>query len=358
MTVKSQRNHYNVKFLKGYGHSISVKNSKIILKNCADPFSEPDIEEWHANRMPYSKIVLSGKGYVSTEAMAILSEHNRNIILVDAHGRLQTVMSPIMDSFTATKYRIGQYDTFRDESKRKYLAFAVISAKLDSQIGFLKSTGVNLDLTKLEEYRALLSEDNVSKTEAVSGRIYFREYSKLIDERFGFEARNSPLRVRKDRATDVINALLNYGYSVLAGEISKFINGVGLDSFYGFNHTNKTSFQSLVYDMIEPFRWLVECAVWKMSDQKSKNRISKKQYSFTREGYVVLEYDLIRKFLEILERTFQKERRYDYKFGLRTQDGLKSVQEITIVKISIQNLADFCMKKQKMIFNKSYFLAM
>ena len=102
MTLKSKRNHYNVKFLKGYGHSISVKNSKLILKNCADPFSEPEVEEWFPNRMPYSKIVLSGKGYVSTEAMAILSKNNRNIILVDAHGRLQTVMIGVMDSFTAT----------------------------------------------------------------------------------------------------------------------------------------------------------------------------------------------------------------------------------------------------------------
>ena len=90
MIVNSRRNHYNVKFLKGYGHSISVKNSKIILKNCADPFSPPEIEEWYVNRMPYSKIVLSGNGYVSTEAMSILSENNRHVILVDAHGRLQT----------------------------------------------------------------------------------------------------------------------------------------------------------------------------------------------------------------------------------------------------------------------------
>jgi len=346
VTLRGQKNHYNVKFLKGYGHSISVKNSKIILKDCHDPFSKPQTEEWHVNRMPYSKIILSGKGYVSTEAMAILSEHNRNITLVDIHGRLQTVINPIRDSYTATKYRIGQYDTFRDKSKRKYLAFQIIQSKIIYQINFLKSTGVDLDLTKLEEYRKLLNKDNVSKIEAVSSRIYFREYSKLIDSRFEFEARNSPLRVKKDRATDVINSLLNYGYAILAGEISKFINGVGLDSFYGFLHTNKTSFQSLVYDMIEPFRWLVEYSVWKLSDAKSKNRISKKQYAYTREGYVVLEYDLIRKFLEMLERTFQKERRYEFKHGTKTKDDLKSVQEITVAKIAVQNLAEFCIGKQ------------
>jgi len=139
---------------------------------------------------------------------------------------------------------------------------------------------------------------------------------------------------------------LNYGYSVLAGEISKFVNGVGLDAYYGFYHHNHTSFQSLVYDVIEPFRWLVECAVWKMSDAKSRNRISKKQYAFTREGKVVLDSELIRRFLEVLERVFQKERRYDYKFGLKTKDGLKCVQEITVAKITVQNIAEFCLGKK------------
>ena len=47
MTLIGQKNHYNVKFLKGYGFSISVKDSKIILKNNYDPFSESQINEEH-----------------------------------------------------------------------------------------------------------------------------------------------------------------------------------------------------------------------------------------------------------------------------------------------------------------------
>ena len=75
------------------------------------------------------------------------------------------------------------------------------------------------------------------------------------------------------------------------------------------------------------------------------NRISKKQYSHTRNGTVVLEYDLIKSFLELLERVFQKERRFDYKQDKKTKDDLKSVQEITIAKITVQNLANFSMGK-------------
>jgi len=33
MTLKDQRNHYNVKLLRGYGISINTKDNKIILKN-------------------------------------------------------------------------------------------------------------------------------------------------------------------------------------------------------------------------------------------------------------------------------------------------------------------------------------
>ena len=50
--------------------------------------------------------------------------------------------------------------------------------------------------------------------------------------------------------------------------------------------------------------------------------------------------------LFLLERTFQKERRYEYRHGLKTKDVLKSVQEITVAKISVQNIADYCIEKR------------
>ena len=334
------RNHYNIKFLKGYGHSISVKNSKIILKDNHDPFSQPITEEWFVKNMPYDRIILQGKGYVSTEGLAILSENNKTVILLDTSGNPITTCHGIRDSYTATKYRMAQYDTFRDKVKTDYLTQQIIKAKLDSQIKFLKFT----NRPDVREGIIKLSRPGLS--EAVSSRIYFENYAKLIDERFQFSKRNS-IQIQKYNATDIINTLLNYGYSVLAGQISAYISGIGLDVYYGFMHKNHTSFQSLVYDMMEPFRWLVDCALWKFSEQKSANRISQKQYSYTRDGTVVMEYDLIRKFLETLERTFQKERRYVYRHGAKTRDGLKSVQEITIAKMMVQNLAEFCTVKQK-----------
>ena len=355
MIQKTKRNHYNVKLLRGYGISINLKNSKIILKNGShDVTGEQEKEEWFVNQMPYEKIVVSGKGYISTEAMSVLSENNRHVILMDTYGNPVTFLEPVRNSYTATKYRIGQYDTFRDKKKCEYLSEQIVKNKINSQIRFLESTEkeeLNQGISKLKQYRKQLDHNTTKQIEAVSSRIYFREYSKLIDSRFEFTKRNS-IEIAKNNATDVINALLNYGYTVLAGEISKFVNGIGLDIYYGFYHSNHTSFQSLVYDIIEPFRWLVECAVWKISEAKSKHRISKKQYAYTRTGQVVLDSQLIRIFLEMLEQVFAQERRYDYKHGLKTKDGLKSVQEITVVKILIQNLTDYCINKQNIFLTK------
>jgi CRISPR-associated protein Cas1 len=82
VTLKGKRNHYNVKFLKGYGFSVKLKDSKLILTNGLSPFSETqEKEEWFITNLPYEKIVLSGKGYISTEALALLNQNNRNLIL-------------------------------------------------------------------------------------------------------------------------------------------------------------------------------------------------------------------------------------------------------------------------------------
>jgi CRISP-associated protein Cas1 len=53
--------------------------------------------------------------------------------------------------------------------------------------------------------------------------------------------------------------------------IDKFVNGFGLDPYYGFMHRTHNSFQALVYDLIEPFRWLVEYAVYKLAVEEPRH---------------------------------------------------------------------------------------
>ena len=135
MTLQGKQN-YHIKFLKGYGFSINVKDSKIVLKNHYDQFSEPEVESWFVKDMPYDRIVLQEKGYISTESLSLLSENNRTLILLDNRGNPVTFCHGIRNSLTATRYRMAQYDTFRDKSKRDYLTKQILKAKLESQIRF------------------------------------------------------------------------------------------------------------------------------------------------------------------------------------------------------------------------------
>ena len=184
--------------------------------------------------------------------------------------------------------------------------------------------------------------------EGQANREYFKLYSTFFDDRFEFDTRRGIAYNTKQNATDVINALLNYGYTVLAGEISKEINGQGLDAYYSFYHKSHDSFQSLTYDMIEPFRWLVEKTVYRLGNAKNKKlQIKKNQYvKHDKSGMVLLDTELVKKFLEMLEVDFRKTREYERRNGMKKENGLCNCAEITIVKISIQNLAEFCIAKQ------------
>src|SRR5438445_9452675 len=203
MTLKHHKNHYNVKFLSGYGLSVSLKDNKIVLKNGTYPYCDvPEQEEWFITQLPYEKIVISGKGYISTEALAVLNENNRNVILVNSQGKPVSQMSGLMDSMTATRYRMGQYDTFRDSEKCKYLTKQFLRAKLESQIRFLESLQKDDSKQTIQILENYLNQIESSlepyKIESKAGQVYFRCYATLFDPRHKFESRNnSSIRITK-----------------------------------------------------------------------------------------------------------------------------------------------------------------
>ena len=333
MTVAGQKNHYNVRLLKGYGVSINLKDNRLCLKGGRDPFTgEQGSEEWFVSQIPYERIVISGKGYLSTEAIKLLTDHNINIILTDTYGNLIAAMNKVMSSPTATNYRIAQYDTFRNPEKVAQLQKQFLKMKLESQIQFLQSIhrpevqeaidGLATYITKIDAAR---DKRDLLSIESRADYLYFRNYAKLFDKKYGFVSRNGGgIKTGNRYASDPLNGLLNYGYTVLAGEIAKYVNGLGLDPYYGFFHVTHNSFQALVYDLIEPFRWLVEYAVYKLAvDEPKHDRIIKgDEYAWTREGRIILDDGLIRRFLELLERKFQSERPYKFKHGIKRRDGL------------------------------------
>ena len=349
MTLRNQKNHYNVKFLKGYGCAVNLKGNEVTLKNGLSPFSDSrEIETFYVTKIPYEKIIMSGNGYVSTNAIRLLTAKNIQLLITDTYGNPISFMSHIMNSNTATKYRMGQYDTFRDESKKIQLQKKVSIDKIDAQLRLLKRIDADpVTIRKLSKYRSSIESKTTTRElltlESRVGHIYFNEYTRHFHADYEFVSRHGMgLRMTNQNAGDIVNSLLNYGFTVLAGEITKFVNSLGLDAYFGFYHKNHTSFQALVYDLIEPFRPLVEYAVFKFCQRNQKKYPKKREYAHTKDGTVVMETALITRFLEKLERVFQEERPYRIKAGVKRSDGTSMCQEITIAKTYVQELANFC----------------
>jgi len=71
-------------FLHGYGLGIKVKNTRLVFSQGLDPFSDKrETFELPSAACNFDKVILQGKGYVSTEALERLAESNINVIMLD-----------------------------------------------------------------------------------------------------------------------------------------------------------------------------------------------------------------------------------------------------------------------------------
>ena len=68
---------------------------------------------------------------------------------------------------------------------------------------------------------------------------------------------------RREPGGDGLNAHLNYGYAVVRAAMSRAVVGAGLAPGLGLHHRSRLNAFQLVDDLMEPFRPLVDRAVWR-----------------------------------------------------------------------------------------------
>ncbi len=72
--------------------------------------------------------------------------------------------------------------------------------------------------------------------------------------------------VRRQSAQDEINSALNYGYTILAANMSRILAMYGFNTILGIHHRSMTNNFNLSYDLIEPFRACVDYFVYNHLD--------------------------------------------------------------------------------------------
>ena len=103
-------------------------------------------------------------------------------------------------------------------------------------------------MTKIKEEENL---DSLRGTEGECASVYFRVFNELIlnqKDDFIFRGRN------KRPPMDKINAMLSFGYTLLANDCANALEGVGLDSYIGFMHRDRPGRKSLALDLMEELR--------------------------------------------------------------------------------------------------------
>lgn len=99
--------------------------------------------------------------------------------------------------------------------------------------------------------KALIPKVKSGDSENVEAQAARRYWSLLFGKDF-----------RRNRSEPGVNALLNYGYTVLRATVARAVVAAGLHPSIGLHHSNALNPMRLVDDLIEPFRPYVDCLVF------------------------------------------------------------------------------------------------
>ena len=135
--------------------------------------------------------------------------------------------------------------------KLKNYRIALLRAQREHEDIQLAAAITRLD-NAIEPIERTANIDSLRGLEGAGSAAYFGSFDRLIRaEGFSFESR------RRRPPTDPVNALLSFGYSLLAHDIQSAVNIVGFDPYLGYLHTERYGRPSLALDLMEEFRPLV-----------------------------------------------------------------------------------------------------
>lgn len=135
------------------------------------------------------------------------------------------------------------------EVLKKQLWKQVVEAKIKNQASLLNSVGE--DGNVLKPFYSNVRSGDVDNREGIAARIYFQH---LFGDNF-----------IRDREEQGVNALLNYGYSILRAATCRAIVSSGLLPAIGIYHHNRSNAYPLADDLMEPFRPFVDGIVYDLA---------------------------------------------------------------------------------------------
>jgi len=275
--------------LNGHGINMHVDGAKLFIKDGRfTTKEEPKQYCFTPQRIDVDSIVIYGRsGDLSIEAIRWLIKHGIQITIMNWDGKLLTTMLPPESVQVKTKF--AQYHSFEDKKARLQIARQFIEAKFERThlvLDYLHQRYPDVETDFSSESTKLTKVTNIRELMGVEGIVavfYWAQIQKVIPAKLEFTSRCVGRTNRPIGAADMINCMLNYGYSLLEAECLRAINSVGLDAHVGFLHEMQIGKNSLAYDFQELFRFIVDLAVINLIDA---DRMEKKDFIRT-ENYTL-----------------------------------------------------------------------
>ena len=184
-----------------------------------------------------------GLSYTNNLLVALV-ERGAPFVLCAANHNAVGMLLPIDGNYQQGKRFDAQLEAGKPLTKRLWAE--VVRSKLQQQAAALEAIGrPTIPLTALIGKVRSGDPDNL---EAQAARRY---WSLLFGEGF-----------RRDQDAGGLNAMLNYGYTVLRATMARSVIAAGLHPTLGLHHSNDSNPMRLVDDLIEPFRPVMDLKIW------------------------------------------------------------------------------------------------
>ena len=253
--------------LSGYGIKILVDRGHLLLEDGIGV----DRKRARIARIGHgiSRIVLIGSdGLASLAALRWMSDQQIAFVMLDRDGSVLLSTGPVYPS--DARLRRAQSLSFnsavgvhiaRELIRKKILAQAHVATKklLNQRAGHEISRCDTLleHATNYEEIRTIESQAAATYWATWKNlpiRFPLRDLLRVPRHWQSFDTRKSEISGSPRTATNPVNAVLNYLYSVLESEARLAISALGLDPGLGFLHFDNPSRDSLACDLMEPVR--------------------------------------------------------------------------------------------------------
>lgn len=223
---------------KSEGLHLYLDNLKVDVNNAEMLFPISDIE---------ILVIDNYKSNISVPLINKLMENNVCTVLCGIDHLPKTVILPMNGNF-ATSGNIAKQIIW-NQSRKDILYAEIVKRKIYNQKEILKFNGKSEEvIAKLEEFIMTTQIKDSTNREGLAAKMYFREL-------FG------PDFIRFEE--DVVNAGLNYGYSIFRSLITSIIVAKGYLPNLGIFHIGKMNYFNLSDDVIEVFRPIVDNYVYK-----------------------------------------------------------------------------------------------